>query len=383
MNLDLLFAIIFYSIILILFFKYRSRFEVQGKIVALFKTQLGITWMEKISNIAPRLTRFIGHVGTIVGFAGMVMILFLLIKGTITLLLVPEAPPAVAPVLPGVSVPGLPNLSFWHWIIAIFLVATVHEFAHGIWARLYKVKIKSSGFLFLGPILGAFVEPEEKELAKKSKPAQLAVFAAGPFSNVIFGFLFLLLMNLATGPLYGSVYEGTGINIKTIIENQPAAEAGITAPVTIYEINNHKTNNPDTFINATSSLKPGDPITLVTDKGTFTFKAGENPENKTKGFIGLADFSLKAEPKQLVIEKYGSFVPSFILWLNMLVFWLVVMNFGIGLFNLLPLGPIDGGRMFLTAMLGTFKKERTAKKLWGFVSFFCLMLIFINLAPYL
>ncbi|MDP1693908.1 MAG: site-2 protease family protein, partial [Candidatus Woesearchaeota archaeon] len=288
MNLDLLFAIIFYSLILVLFFKYRSRFEVQGKIVALFKTQLGIKWMESISKkddqkwlvvlgyilvlagiilgvfgfvanhqlwlIIGSFSLFFGlllavplnlwgHIGTTIGFIGMAVILFLLVKGTITMLFVADAPPAVAPVLPGVSVPGLPNLSFWHWIVAIFLVATVHEFSHGIWARLYKIKIKSSGFLFFGPILGAFVEPEEKELNKKSKPAQLAVFAAGPFSNIIFGIFFLLIMNFITGPLYGNVYEGTGINIKTIIENQPAAEAGLVAPIIIYEINGQKTTD--------------------------------------------------------------------------------------------------------------------------------------------
>ncbi len=383
MNLDLFFAIIFYSIILILFFKYRSRFEVQGKIIALYKTQLGIKWMEKLSNIAPRFTAFLGHVGTVIGFVGMAMILFLLVKGTATLLFVPEAPPAVAPVLPGVSVPGLPNLSFWHWIVAIFIVAVVHEFAHGIWARLYKIKIKSSGFLFFGPILGAFVEPEEKELTKKSKPAQLAVFAAGPFSNVIFGIIFLFVMNVVTGPLYGKAYEGTGINIEKIIENQPAAQAGIQAPVTIYKINNHKTTSPETFLNATASLKPKDQVMIVTDKGTYKIVAAENPENKSRGFIGVAEFSLKAEPKKSVVEKYGSFLPSLISWTNMLVFWLVIMNFGIGLFNLLPLGPIDGGRMFLTAMLYIFKNDAKAKKIWGVVSFFCLMLIFINLAPYL
>ncbi len=428
MNLDLLFAIIFYFLILVLFFKYRSRFEVQGKIVALYKTQLGIKWMESISKkddlrlvivlgILSLVTAFIlgaiglltihssflivgcffliiglllvlplkwiGHIGTIIGFIGMAMILFLLVKGTVTMLFVPEAPPAVAPVLPGVSVPGLPNLSFWHWIVAIFLVATVHEFAHGIWARLYKIKIKSSGFLFFGPILGAFVEPEEKELAKKSKPAQLAVFAAGPFSNVIFGLIFLLVMNLVTGPLYGKAYEGTGINIETIMENQPAAEAGLVAPIVIYQINQEKTTSAETFLNATGKLKPKDKVNIVTDKGTYDFIAAENPDNKTKGFIGVADFSLKAEPKKSVVEKYGSFVPLAISWFNMLVFWLVVMNFGIGLFNLLPLGPIDGGRMFLTGMLAIFKNEKTAKKVWGFVSFFCLMLIFVNLAPYL
>ena len=46
--------------------------------------------------------------------------------------------------LPGVKViPGLPTMSFWHWIVAIFILATVHETCHGIFARLNNVKLKS------------------------------------------------------------------------------------------------------------------------------------------------------------------------------------------------------------------------------------------------
>ena len=34
-----------------------------------------------------------------------------------------------------------------------------------------------------------------------------------------------------------------------------------------------------------------------------------------------------------------------------------MLNFGIGLFNLVPVGPIDGGRMFQLAMYKLFGKE--------------------------
>jgi len=220
-------------------------------------------------------------------------------------------------------------------------------------------------------------------LAKKSKPAQLAVFAAGPFSNIILGFICILLLNTVTAPLYATFHEGEGIQIKTIIGDQPAAKAGIQAPVILLAVNGEATTSQEQFLNATAKIKPSDKVTLKTDKGEFVITAAENPDNKSKGFIGVSDFSIKMRVKPSIMEKYGSFIPSFSSWLNMLVFWLVVMNFGIGLFNLLPLGPIDGGRMFLTAMLGIFKNEAKAKKVWGLVSFFCLMLIFINLAPYL
>ena len=58
-------------------------------------------------------------------------------------------------------------------------------------------------------------------------------------------------------------------------------------------------------------------------------------------------------------------------------------NIGIGLFNLLPLGPVDGGRMLYTASLFIFKDELKAKKLLTAVSFFILAIIVINMIPWL
>ena len=383
-NLDLLFAVVFYGLILIWFFKKRDKFEVQGKIIALYKTQIGVKLMDRLAKISPRLTNVVGHLGTIVGFLGMGTIFYFLIKGTVDLLLVPDAMPAVAPVLPGVRIPGLPVMSFWHWILGIFFVATVHEFSHGIWARLYKIKIKSSGVLFFGPILGAFVEPDEKQLAKKPKSQQLAVFAAGPFSNIVFGFVFLAIMSFVTGPIFGDMYNGAGIEVHDIMENYPAAEAGIEAPIVIESINGAKTEGLQSFVHATQGIKPDDTVELLTDKGTYTVTTVANPDNASKGFIGIADFGVKTELKESVVASYGTFLPNAFEWTHMLVFWLMIINFGIGLFNLLPLGPVDGGRMFLTGMEAIFpRNKKRAAKVWGFVSFFCLALIVINLAPYL
>ena len=195
MNYDLLFAIIFYGLIFLYYLKNKKKFQVQG-ILVLYKTKLGIKAMKKVSKYFPNFWRTLGVIGIYVGFLGMLFILYFLVKGTIDLIFVPGAPPAVAPVLPGVKIPGLPILSFWHWIIGILVVAVIHEFSHGIFSKLYKIKVKSSGFAFLGPILAAFVEPDEKQLKKSSTKAQLSVLAAGPFSNIVTAFIVLLLVQL-------------------------------------------------------------------------------------------------------------------------------------------------------------------------------------------
>src|SRR3989344_2105488 len=191
MNFDILLAILFYGLIGYFFVKYRERWQVQG-IVAIYRTRLGLKLMDKIAAKVPWLLRFLSFFSVLIGFAGMAMILYYLVVGTFMLLTVPAAVPAVAPVLPGVKIPGLPDLSFWHWIIAIFIVAVVHEFSHGIYSRLYKIPLKSSGLALFGPILGAFVEPDEKLLKKQSRFRQITIFSAGSFSNIILAIIAIL-----------------------------------------------------------------------------------------------------------------------------------------------------------------------------------------------
>ena len=50
MNFDLLFAVLFYGLLIWFFFKKREKWEVHGKIIALYKTQLGVKAMEKLAS---------------------------------------------------------------------------------------------------------------------------------------------------------------------------------------------------------------------------------------------------------------------------------------------------------------------------------------------
>lgn len=382
MNLDLIFALVFYCLLILFLYKHKKNVQVQGKIVALYRTRVGITLMDKIARACPRFLKVLGILGVIIGFVGMAVIFYLLAKGTFDLIFVPSAQPAVAPVIPGIKIPGLPVLSFWHWILAIFFVAVVHEYSHGIFARVYGTKVKSSGIALFGPILGAFVEPDEKQLQKRSRAAQLSVFAAGPFSNILWGVLFLLLFNGVTAPLYNAIFEGDGIVVNSLVEGNPVAATGIETPFTIHGVNHYPTPNITAFLDKANDLSPGDRVTLTTDKGDITFTAAENPANKSRAFMGIAGLELNKKVRSGITTTYGQFLPGAFTWIHMLVFWMIVVNIGVGLFNLLPLGPIDGGRMFLTASLAFFTPQK-AKQVWLFVTFLCLLLIFMNLSPYL
>ena len=62
-----------------------------------------------------------------------------------------------------------------------------------------------------------------------------------------------------------------------------------------------------------------------------------------------------------------------------LFYWLYVLNLGIGLFNLAPMGPLDGGRMLLVT-LQQYMDEKKAIRYWKNIGLFFLALVLINIA---
>jgi len=379
-NYDLLLLVVFYLFLLVIFRIYRNKFEVQWKIFALYKTKIGLKLMDSIAKKVPSLLYVSGYFGIFIGFLGMIFTFGFVVWAAYRLIFVPAADAVLAPVLPGISISEqLPVLSFWHWIIAILIVATVHEFSHGVYARLRNIKIKSSGFAFLGPILAAFVEPDEKELKKKRIRDQLLVFSAGPFSNIVLGILIFLIMVFVFIPLQTNMIEINGVIIGSINSTLPIGQSGLAAGHVIQNIDGRDVDDANVIVNVLKNKKPGDKVNIVANESSFNVVLAEHPEDKTRGFLGISfsgyDSILKNESL--------SWLYSILKWFNMLLFWTFNISIGVGLFNLLPLGPVDGGRMFHAAMLKITKNERKALKLLSLVSMIVLFLIIVNLMPFI
>jgi membrane-associated protease RseP (regulator of RpoE activity) len=349
--------------------------------MVMYRTKIGLNLMDRIAKKHPRLAGMFAISGIIIGFIGMVAILILLAKGVYAFLFL-SAPPPVAPLFPGVqTAPGLPILSFFHWILAIFVLAGVHEFSHGLVARLYNLKVKSSGFAvfsFILPIIpAAFVEPDEEELNSAKKKVQHGVLAAGSFSNLLTAGVFFLLFLFVLTPLASAVTVSEGVIIRGVNEESPAFESGLGENELILELNDREINDVGDFIDNLKGLQAGEVVELKTNESDYSIIAIEHPSDD-RGYLGV-----NVSPEKVYIdEKYG-FLGEVISWFALLFFWIFVANFGVGLFNLLPMGPLDGGKMFYLVALSIFKKEKTAKRVWMGVSFFCLALIVISLAPFL
>ena len=351
--------------------------------VITLKTKLGIKLMDKIANKFPKSINFISQAGIYIGFAGMLLIVFELIKNFIKIFTQPGTLPGVGVVLP-IPIKGAFYVPFFYWIISIFILATIHEFAHGVVARLHNVKVKSSGIGFLSIILPviplAFVEPDEKKLIKKSSKKQLAVFAAGPLANILFAFIVLGFSLLITNPVAANVIDYDGVLITGLVKEYntsfPAEIAGVTENELITQIDGTKITHITNFTSLLENKTPGDKLTLITNISAYDITLSESPEDKSKSYLGVY-VKQSTKIKESFKEKYGNVLPSIILWFVGLLFWLYVLNLGIGLFNLVPIGPIDGGRMSHTILTKYFKK--VGIKIWKIIPLIFIILILSNI----
>ncbi len=384
------------------------------------------------------------------GFMGMILIVFSLVSGLFSVFLKPESPPPVGIVLPiETSVPGIFGIPFTYWIMSIFVIAFVHEFSHGLIARAHKIKVKSSGFAFAGvslriisiliiffsifsimsnsdfnflnlwltiglvllaisyirnllvPLIpAAFVEPDEKELKKRHYFQQLSVFAAGPFSNIVFAFIFLAIASLIFSPLALKLIEPNGIIVKEFTrgpneEKFPLEMSGMNQGEVIKQIDNVQIVYSTNLSQALKSKKPGQTVNVKTDQSSYKIKLAENPENKSSAYMGAY-----LEQSTSFKESGKAYFTKSILWIGGnpyslnyieragLIGFLIILNLGIGLFNLIPFGPFDGGRMFQVVIYKYFRKENAERYLQkiGTVFLFILLVyifvIFKNIALY-
>ena len=402
---------------------------------SMYRTTWGLKTMDSWAKKYARILNWLGISGVVIGFLGMVFICFALIKSLIDLLAKPEAPAGVGLVLP-FKAKGIFYVPIEYWIICIFVIALVHEFSHGVLSRVYGVKVKASGFAFAGttirtlgiilliiglwgnvkegagfniglssssdilmivgavmlafsllsnitaPIIpAAFVEPDEKKLRKKPLMQQLAVFGAGPFSNVILGFIALGLL-FALAPLSDGMIQANGVEITDFVEGDfPAEAVGILPGEIIQSVNGIPTPYIENLSAQLSSKKPNEIIDLRTNKGQYSITLSKNPENQSMAYLG-AYLSQSSDIKPDVKERYW-FLPHVIIWLSGLLMFMFILNLGIGLFNLVPIGPLDGGRM-LHLVLITYMEKEKAIKLFGMVGMFFLIIVLMNvLFPFL
>ncbi len=343
----LLSVIIFAFLLALYVYKGRKKFERQS-IVLLRRTTRGRNAIIKIAERFPCFWKHLGTAGVGIGFVASIFVFYTLIENLVKAAIT-EQKAGLAFLIPSPTAtatagPGFLAVPFWYWIIAIGMLVVVHEGLHGVMTVIGKVKIKSLGWGLLAVIPLAFVEPDEKALQKKKFMTQQRVFAAGSLANFILAGIALLIVS------YGFVwaYGEQGVSFQALAKGQPAESVNLTG--VIVGINNEKIADKATLGKTLENIGPNKDITIQTKltegnkviEKNYQLKTIQEPNStSTKGFIGILGVRDTKLLKESVLPYSGP-----ITFFEGLFFFLFLINLGVGLANLLPLKPLDGGRMW-------------------------------------
>lgn len=318
----------------------------------MWKTKRFHSIIERIANLSPKFWKWFMNFGIIISFIAMFFITYTLIQSLSTIL----ETPAVSIILPGVEMPGSTiYVPLVYGIIALATVLIVHEFSHGILSRVEKINIKSVGLLLFTILPGAFVEPDEEELTKSSRLSQLRVYAAGSMANISLAIIALLIFSAIGAYGIPNTFDENGIEIDRVVGDSPAN--GVLKEGMILEsIDNHTIHNSSDYLGVVETFVPGETVTIGTDQGTYNLNLSQNPSNSSRGFVGI-QVANHYEIKDSVSAIYGDILPWILFELSTLTQWIFILNLGVGLFNLLPIKPLDGGRMFEIVLSYKLKEE--------------------------
>jgi membrane-associated protease RseP (regulator of RpoE activity) len=326
---------------------FRKHFSWHSKYFPLFyfgmyRTKLGLNLMTLVSQKFNKLLKILSWPIIILSFVGMFVVSFDLIK-TISAALSGNSNLSVGLVLP-FEIKGAFYVPLFYWLISILFIAIIHEFSHGVFAKFHKIPIKSSGFAFVGFLLplipAAFVEPNEKILFKSKAFKQLSVFSAGPFINIFVGFILMAIYFFVFVPVSNNIYDYPGVEVTDFFKGDaPIKSTTLQIGEVITAFDNTRIGTVDEFTKFFDGKKPGDSLKIATDKSNYEVILSGTKEPTLGVFVEQAK-TIKIS----VVEKYGFFANLFI-WFKDLFYWLFFLNLGVGFFNLVPIGPLDGGRM--------------------------------------
>ncbi|MDE1810465.1 MAG: site-2 protease family protein [Candidatus Micrarchaeota archaeon] len=238
--------------------------------------------------------------------------------------------PGVAPLIPGIDIPLIAG------VLSLAILLIIHEFSHGVLARMFKVKLKSIGVLLFGIIpIGAYVEPDEKMVSKLEGIKQTKIISAGISANFIAAFAFFLL-TLALVYLVAPHFYSYGVVITSTLANYPA-NGIIPVGAQILMWNNVPISSLQNVTTAGSADAPNKTVTVGTNKGNYSLMAVASPSDPSKGLIGVElgyTPLLKSAAARLVYFFFTLFSLS------------MLLNFLVAIVNLLPVPIFDGWRIY-------------------------------------
>ncbi len=327
-------------------------------------------------------------------YIAMVGMIALLILDVMVYIRAPELVGGMDPRLV-LGLPGInPLIPIGYGIIGLIITLVFHELSHGIVSRHQGITVKSMGILFFIIPVGAFVEPDDKEIESSEPSKRLRIEEAGAGMNMIVGLVALLVLALLASSM---TPMSSGVVVAS--PSGPAAEAGIVAGDMITAINGLKVGGVEAFRSLMAGFLPGDTINVtilrggttsdllvgLADLGTITGIA----ENAGKAGIGIvpvdpmvfvkpfaSPFSINnfmvflGAPLQQglpfnepLLGFYSTpFNPQSFSVISNIVYWIAWFNLLVGSFNVLPVSVLDGYAIFRDSLMVLGEKLRLSKE---------------------
>jgi membrane-associated protease RseP (regulator of RpoE activity) len=399
-------------------------FSMYGPFV-MWRTMRGRGLIEKIST-RRRLWGAYGDLAIVLcGLAAIVMMGLLVFTATQVPSIGSENAPDPENML---GIPGINQyIPLWYGIFALAIALIVHEGAHGVLMRAGDIKLKSLGLLFLIFPMGAFAEQDDQDMINAPRRKRMRAYAVGPAANLIVAFVCMLVFTMVMMPAVSVAQNGVGL--VEVPEDGPAY--GILRPGMIMtSFNGTEIAARDDFVGAIANASAGqsvevgayyqgsyDTYTVVLgDKANYTDEASD----AGMGYLGVVSTTVStgafhpvgdARTPTALLRNSLTFISLPLIGLSPIqgpqadfyeisgpldagtfwllanaIYWVFWLNLMVGLTNVLPAYPLDGGFIFkdwlekLYAKLGLFgglkeRQVRAAEKLVVAMSFAVLFLI--------
>lgn len=350
-------------------FLYWDRKNVQRHYILFYRrTKKGLDFIDRVAFSAPKFWSYYGWAGVVTGIVSVFGVTALTAYGFVDMLKTQSAQSGPSLLLPGLVSEsqfqaGASFIPVEYWVISIAVLMFVHEMSHGIVARVEGFELNSVGWILIGILPGAFVEPkgenmlpgEDGEMEERSGPiweggswkSRLKVLCAGSFANYLAAALFF---GLAIG---GTAAVSQPSDVQYVAEpNYPAANASMNNG-TLIQINGQPIQNIEDVRMATENISVGEQVDLWTSEGNFTVITTER-EGHEGGYIGI-----RMGQTTVIKDSYESYQAG-LQWFFSMLYTVGLLNLMIGFFNMLPIKPLDGGlavETLVTEFLGEEKVE--------------------------
>lgn len=377
-------------------------------------------WGKKAIAWVARPRRFwnaVADAGVVLTWIVGVLVLVLLVFSVVPYFTSPDAvaenspPPEFLIGIPGVN----PLIPVGYGLLALVLALVIHEGSHGVMAYVARMRVKSLGLVAFVIPIGAFVEPDEEDLAKATTREKNRLFAAGPTSNVVLALVAGLLLSFVFLSNVTLANDGEGVVLATIEPGSAAERAGLHAGDVLTAIDGQAIRDRAAYTTAMNGTAEGQVLNLtvlrgdqtlllsatLTDKSAYVAKLTQDQAQidaaKGKGFLGVSGIGLDgietvheslrsplgslpnfffylgypffifangvdvmAAPYNDLFTVHGPMasLPAPVFWgLATLLYWVVWINLMLGTFNALPAGPLDGGQMFRATLSDRLMKR--------------------------